>query len=182
MTQEVSGNAIGRRIRALRGDETQANFAEKIGVSRSALANYETGRTKPNDMTVLKIANLTGVSPSSIVSDEAYSFDDLAALVAAKPTLNSIGDLSEDEKAMVRLVRACSDQDIQRVASVIVDGVSSDSFLSEVADVVNFERDLTRMVALQSGSTRYLRGYTQDTLRTIIEAIGRKKKDEGTEN
>ncbi|WP_439526858.1 helix-turn-helix transcriptional regulator [Roseovarius mucosus] len=179
MTQEVSNKAIGKRIRALRGDETQAHFAEKIGVSRAALANYETGRTKPNDMTVLKIANLTGVSPSSIVSHDVYSFDDLAALVSAKPDLKGLGDLSEDEKAMIRLIRVCDEQAIQQIVGAILEGIQVDRFHREFVDVVNFERDFTRLAVIREGGANYIRGYTRDTLLTILEAISRHKRDSG---
>lgn len=140
---------VGKRIRALRGNATQAHFAEKIGVSRAALANYETGRTKPNDMTVLKIANLTGVSPSSIVSDEVYSFDDLAALVSAKPELKSLGDLSEDEKAMIRLIRVCDKEAIQQIVGAILEEIQVGRFNKEAVDVLNFARDYSRLAVIR---------------------------------
>ena len=170
MTQERTSNAIGRRIRALRGPETQADFAAKIGVSRAALANYETGRTRPKDMTVLKIANLTGVSPSSIVSDEAYSFDDLAALVA-NPELKSVQDLTDDERALVRLLRVCDDQVFADASRLIVDCIKRDRFYRDAVDIVNFENDLARLAAISAGGAKYKRGHTRDTLMAIIEAI-----------
>ncbi len=154
MTQEAFDNAIGKRIRALRGNETQASFAEKIGVSRAALANYETGRTRPNDMTVLKIANLTGVSPSSIVSDEVYSFDDLAALVGAKLKLDNIGDLSPAERAMVRLIRVSDDAIVKQVVTAILAGIKERSYRRDMVDVLNFESDVTQLAVIEADGGR----------------------------
>lgn len=48
--------SIGERIRHARGKLTQEEFAKRIGVGRTVLANYEAGRRLPNDMTLEKIA------------------------------------------------------------------------------------------------------------------------------
>lgn len=126
-------------------------------------------------MTVLRIANLTGVSPSSIVSDDVYSFDDLATLVAAKPELRSLGDLSEDEKAMVRLIRVLDDETVRQAVAVILDGLHVDRCHHEAIDVVNFEDDFTRLALIREGELNYIRGYTIDSLKTILEALAFKK-------
>ena len=48
---------IGERIRAARGDATQDEFAKKIGVGRTVLANYEAGRRLPESVTLEKISD-----------------------------------------------------------------------------------------------------------------------------
>lgn len=36
-------------IKKLRGDKTQAEFAEELGVSKQAVSQWETGSTEPSD-------------------------------------------------------------------------------------------------------------------------------------
>ena len=47
-TRHSTNLNLTSRIRQLRGRMTQQEFSDKVGVSRSALANYETGRSAPN--------------------------------------------------------------------------------------------------------------------------------------
>lgn len=174
MTQEPSAKAIGKRIRALRGDETQADFAEKIGLTRAALANYETGRTVPKDIVILKIANLTGVEPSSIASTEAYSFDDLAALLGAKRQVDGLADLTPDERAFIRLLRACDEETVLTVAGYILDAVQAGRINRYALDPLTFEFDVTMLAKVRADGGRYIKGMSRDTLRSLLEGLGEK--------
>lgn len=44
------------------GNKTQAEVAEKLHISRTAYAGYESGRNEPDLKTLVKIADLYGVS------------------------------------------------------------------------------------------------------------------------
>ncbi|MCY1668603.1 helix-turn-helix domain-containing protein [Rhizobium sp. SL86] len=59
---------IGERIRAARGAATQEDFARKIGVGRTVLANYEAGRRLPSSQTLEKIASTTGNTTAYILT------------------------------------------------------------------------------------------------------------------
>lgn len=52
----------GRRLISLRGDRSQEAVAEAIGVSRSALVMYETGKRVPRDEIKIRLAKYYGVS------------------------------------------------------------------------------------------------------------------------
>lgn len=54
----MDANLIGKKLKALRGSNTQCAVAEKLGISVSALAMYENGCRIPRDEIKLKIANL----------------------------------------------------------------------------------------------------------------------------
>lgn len=49
-------NAIPERLRNLRGDKSQKEVAEAIGISQSSYAMYETGDRVPNDENKRKLA------------------------------------------------------------------------------------------------------------------------------
>jgi len=60
--------AIGERIRASRGGATQDDFAKKLGVGRTVLANYEAGRRLPESVTLEKISDYSGQSVNFILT------------------------------------------------------------------------------------------------------------------
>lgn len=62
----------GRRLISLRGDRSQEAVAEAIGVSRSALVMYETGKRVPRDEIKIRLAKYYGVSIQSLF----YNQDD----------------------------------------------------------------------------------------------------------
>jgi putative transcriptional regulator len=51
-------NNIAKRLVKLRGNKTQAEVAEKLGISQSTYAMYETGKRTPSDEVKIRIANL----------------------------------------------------------------------------------------------------------------------------
>ena len=51
---------IGKILIELRGEKSQAQVAEDIGVSSSAIAMYESGERIPRDDIKLKISNYYG--------------------------------------------------------------------------------------------------------------------------
>lgn len=85
---------VGARIRALRlaANMTQDEFAAKLNVSRSAIAQWETDRAGQIRENMEKIAKVLNTSLGYLVSGET-------------------GSLVGDELALMRLYRACSAED-----------------------------------------------------------------------
>lgn len=52
----MDAKEIGARLSKLRGNRTQCEVAEAIGVSRSAICNYETGFRIPKDDVKMRLA------------------------------------------------------------------------------------------------------------------------------
>lgn len=92
---------IGQRIAALRKEMglTQLGLAEAVGVSRSAVAQWETGRAGQLIPNLTAIAQALGVGIETLTHGE----DKRAPSNAA----------SGDEMAMLRLYRACKPEDRQ---------------------------------------------------------------------
>lgn len=114
-----TSEAIGRRIRAARGDRTQDHFSKAIGVSRAALTNYEAGRRLPNDLVLKKISEISGVPVHSLLfGNTSVPFEDYLqrieqqAIEAAQSRPGFIPRfmISDDEYAMIALFRLMSQE------------------------------------------------------------------------
>ncbi len=62
----MSKEKIAERLKILRGDRTAKEVAEAIGITISALANYESGLRIPRDEIKAKIARYYGKSVDEI--------------------------------------------------------------------------------------------------------------------
>lgn len=62
----MNAMAAGEKIRAMRGAESQQVLADKLKISKSALAMYERGERIPRDEVKIRIAQHFGVSIESI--------------------------------------------------------------------------------------------------------------------
>ena len=92
---------IGTRIRATRRDRglTQDELADQVGVSRSAVAQWETGRTGQVTGNLSRIAGVLEVNVEYLM----YGDDKRAA-----------GEVRQgDELALLRLYRECEPEDRQ---------------------------------------------------------------------
>ena len=88
--------SVGSRIKALRraANMTQDELAERLNVSRSAIAQWETDRTGQVRENMERIARILNTSLGYLVSGET-------------------GSLAGDELALMRLYRACAPEDRQ---------------------------------------------------------------------
>ncbi len=107
---------VGARIRAAREHLglTQAALAEKVGVTRSAVAQWETGRAGQVGSHLAQIAAVLGVGVEHLLlgSRERMFMDEVGP--------NSI---TADELAILRLYRECTDDDraiLLRLAKLFV--------------------------------------------------------------
>lgn len=55
-------SVFSQRLRELRGDKNQADFADSLGFKASAYGHYETGRREPSVDVILQIVEKTGTS------------------------------------------------------------------------------------------------------------------------
>lgn len=98
--------AIGERIRDIRRQRgiTQEGLAEAVGVSRSAVAQWETGRAGQVTGNLTRVADVLGVH--------------VAVLLGANPRGAPPSKLSGDEMALLRLYRESSAGDRQELLRV----------------------------------------------------------------
>ncbi len=58
----IDWTAVGERIRAIRGSDTQSEFAQRIGVSQGYLSHLERGEKEIGPEVLLKISGVCGKS------------------------------------------------------------------------------------------------------------------------
>ena len=56
-TPSLDLKAIGARVRALRGNASQEEFAPKVGISQGQLSKIESGRMAPTLDTLIRLAS-----------------------------------------------------------------------------------------------------------------------------
>jgi len=68
---------LGAKIKALRAQRglSQEALAEKLEVSRQAIAKWESGQSKPSTANLLALCGVFGVSPDALVSGETVQND-----------------------------------------------------------------------------------------------------------
>lgn len=62
----MSRNDIGERLKTLRGDRTQKEVADALGLTVAAISQYENGLRIPSDAIKMRIARYYGVSVQEI--------------------------------------------------------------------------------------------------------------------
>lgn len=58
----MDAKAIGKKLVSLRGNKTQEEVAQAVGVSVSAIGMYESGRRIPRDGVKIALANYYGMN------------------------------------------------------------------------------------------------------------------------
>lgn len=84
---------IGARLKSLRGNATQQEFASMLGVGRVSIARYETGARVPDAEFLLALALRLDVDPIWLLSGHG-----------AEPEQQDV--LTDDERDLLRLFRA----------------------------------------------------------------------------
>jgi len=177
-TQDVklSGH-IAQQLRYLRGLESQAVFAKKLGISRDLLANYETGRTVPSDQRLEKFRQALGLSSAAF--DESDVSQPMVFFGLAR---GFEFRASPDELAFARLLRVVSNNTVLAVATSLLDAVSSGLVLTDEKDGEQLKEALERVVAIFRNGGKYDKSPAEksgaDALRQAQElarqAIGRR--------
>lgn len=71
LTYEKRFSFIGFRLKQLRGEQSQSDFAQLIGVPFRTYQRYEAGETAPKRDVIEKISKLTGKSVDWIMTGES---------------------------------------------------------------------------------------------------------------
>ncbi len=175
MSTPNSTNSVGARLRLLRGEESQEAFSRKVGITRSALANYETNRTVPKRSVLRQICQRLGVSENALVDGEAQDIPDLLGALGIYNEVGTLPGLTDDEKAIIRVLRICDKGVAHAAISAITAGLEEKKFSTEVADPGTIVDDIARLYGIVEAGGTYLRGVTPHALAAISAFIESKK-------
>lgn len=162
---------IGARIRSLRGDESQESFAKRAGITRSALANYELNRTRPKRHILEKIANAGGVSWLALSDGTASDLDELLTMLGGKSGTNKETELTPQERAIIRILRACDEKTALQVANALLSAVEESRVDRLMLDAGTLEQDINLLMVIVADGGRYLKGFTRDSITQILARL-----------
>ena len=82
---------IGKKLKAARTDAglTQEQAAERLGVSRQTVSNWETGKTYPDIVSVVKMSDLFHISLDRLLKEEEHMNDYLNYLEESTDTVRT---------------------------------------------------------------------------------------------
>ena len=80
----MSDSSIGLRIRNIRGKESRASFAERLGIGTATLQRYEGDERSPDIDFLTKLQKLTGYSLDYLVYGRELSIPADEALILEK--------------------------------------------------------------------------------------------------
>ena len=157
-TQRVTKYGIARRIRFLRGESTQEEFSRRVGITRSALANYESNRSTPNDFVLGQIASRCDI-PASFFDDadltpnrdwNTASF--LGRVIEGRP------DWTDDELSFVRLLRLVPADVVARIADELVEASTRNELKGVVSQFASLTRDVASVLAVKTRGGLFSKG------------------------
>lgn len=70
---QLDAEAIGLRLRQVRGNFTQAAFAEQLGLERKTVNRYESGERAPDALALLRLMQQFGVDPGWLLTGEGHA-------------------------------------------------------------------------------------------------------------
>ncbi|WP_290500001.1 helix-turn-helix domain-containing protein [Alcanivorax sp.] len=107
---DIDPIAIGLRIREVRGNLTQARFAQELGIERKTVGRYESGDRIPDALALLRLQAAFGADPAWILNGTGGGLD-----------------LSDDERELLSLYRSAGLSGKMAAVGALQGAVSADS-------------------------------------------------------
>jgi transcriptional regulator with XRE-family HTH domain len=106
-------SAIGARIKGLRGEQTQKDFATLLGVGRTSVIRYESGERTPDAAFIAKCFSVLGVDPIWLLTGSGSGSTPVISPRKAA-LLNNYDHCNEgDKRALERHASLLSQQEIK---------------------------------------------------------------------
>lgn len=103
--QELFGEGIGKRIREVRGEITQGEFASILGVSKSSISSYEKAKQIPSAWVAMLICENFHIEPRWLFRGEGEKFDNIY--------INSVHDELENQMKKESIENKLKELDLQ---------------------------------------------------------------------
>ena len=118
----IDRQQIGLRISVLRKKAglSQAELAEKLGVSPQAVSKWESGKNLPDIDTFCELAWLFGTTLDSIVNSELV-FDNSGEKQALSADIKALTKNSQERKLLEHLAPYCTESELEHIAKELAD-------------------------------------------------------------
>ena len=168
-TQNVQTASPGRRIKFLRGELSQHEFARKGGVSRASLANYETSRTVPTEGVIAAISNALAIGPEFLTSGITREADGLLNLLGFGDAKTTV--LTEKEWAIIQAFRVCPPDVVWQAVAIIA--ISYFDLRQNLvhSDPIGVAADLTRLQLILERDGQFRNGQHRDNRSDRLKAL-----------
>lgn len=169
MSTQHSADDLRNRLRALRGELSQDEFARKVGLTRSALANYENGRTVPKPSILRQISSRAGISDDFLLSGQVRNEYELNLVVAGRGFLKECHE-TEDELTVVRALRAVDPGTVQDVVTALIRDIGDNpSARANLGDRLG--ADLHKLDAIARAGGHFSKGGSAEENATTLRKI-----------
>ncbi len=98
---------------------TQKSLAQKLQISPSAVGMYEQGRREPDSKTLLRIANLFGVSTDYLISEKK----DRYRLESGDDLPEQIGQILREQESLLFCGRPIDQDGIDLIVKAVREGI-----------------------------------------------------------
>ncbi len=128
-----------------------------VGISRSVLANYETGRSVPDNFTLARTIEKLGVPKDYFdTQHDPLTEKSFAGVVGA--VIEGIPDWTDDEAILMRVLRLCDQPTIAEVVKGVMEGAARQEFLVATSTICTVNEDLQRLFDLAAGKRPFHKG------------------------
>ncbi len=152
---------MAQRLRQLRGEATQESFAELLGISRSALANYETARTQPKPSQLRDFSRRLGISDDFLLIGTFRNEYELNRIVGGPLNLDSMRYDTPDEQTILRILRVCRPESVSEIAAMLLKEFEENRDARASADPLHISSDIARLAAIARDGNAFERGQSQ---------------------
>lgn len=171
MTQRKSRDDIyaarlfGQRLRQFRGDASQADFAKRLGLTRSSVANYERGRSLPKEDVIETIAERLGVPVSTLTGPATKDDVELAIekVVDDENQVRTKDTPTGDEWAIIRALRTAEPEFVLNVVQGLIDQINSDPMRAYQASGDEATMHIARLYTIVQRDGNFDRGHIYKT-------------------
>ena len=103
---------FGKKVKQLRNEAgyTQEDLGKKLGLSKSTIAHYESGRREPETKTILALARIFNVTTDELLDNTHFNNEPKIVLYGEDGKLVDISGLSkEDQEYILKLAEKFKD-------------------------------------------------------------------------
>ena len=153
-----------------------------MGITRSALANYESNRSTPNEYLRAQIAARCDMPVTFFDDPDLTPGSDWNGAALLGKIVEGTPDWTDDEIAFVRLLRLVPADVVAKIAGDLVDAATHNELSGVIAQFASLARDVASVLAVKSRGGLFRKGpidLTEDALARAALRIAESSTESG---